>query len=248
MKIYGLIGYPLSHSFSQLYFNQKIQKENILDCRFDLFPIEQVEQFPLLLRELPDIRGLAVTIPYKEQIIPFLSELDSNAKEIKAVNCIAITKEGLKGFNTDIIGFEKSISPLIQPHHKKALIMGSGGSSKAVAFFLKKAEIDFLIVSRNKSTLSNYITYGDIDEDLMLEYNLVVNCSPIGQFPDVDKHPHIPYQFVTPQHLFFDLIYNPVKSNFLKMAELKGAIIKNGREMLEIQAEENWKLWNQNNY
>ena len=143
-------------------------------------------------------------------------------------------------------GFEKSIAPLIKPHHKKALILGSGGSSKAVAFFLKKSGIDFLIVSRNKSNLSNHITYSDIDEYLMMQYNLVINCSPVGQFPDVDKQPDIPYQFVTPKHLFFDLIYNPVKSIFLEMAELKGAIIKNGREMLEIQAEENWKLWNQN--
>jgi shikimate dehydrogenase len=246
MKIYGLIGYPLSHSFSQRYFNQKFQKESISDCRFDLLPIEQIEQFPVLLRDIAGIKGLAVTIPYKEDIMPYLSELDSNAREIQAVNCITITRFGLKGFNTDVIGFEKSIAPLIKPHHKKALILGSGGSSKAVAFFLKKSGIDFLIVSRNKSNLSNHITYSDIDEYLMMQYNLVINCSPVGQFPDVDKQPDIPYQFVTPKHLFFDLIYNPVKSNFLEMAELKGAIIKNGREMLEIQAEENWKLWNQN--
>jgi shikimate dehydrogenase len=245
MKIYGLIGYPLSHSFSQIYFTQKFQNENILDCRFDLFPIEHIEQILLLLKSIHSIKGLAVTIPFKEKILPFLTELDSNAHKIKAVNCITFSKDGLKGYNTDIIGFEKSILPLIQPHHKRALILGSGGSSKAVVFVMEKIGIEYLIVSRNCINSSNYISYTDINEDLMSRYNVVVNCTPIGQFPNNNNRPDIPYQFITPQHLFFDLIYNPIKSDFLKMAESKGAIIKNGREMLEIQAEENWKLWNQ---
>jgi shikimate dehydrogenase len=245
MKIYGLIGYPLSHSFSQIYFTQKFQNENILDCRFDLFPIEQVEQFCLLLKENESIKGLAVTIPFKEQILPFLTELDSNAHKIEAVNCITFSSDGLKGYNTDVIGFEKSISPILQPHHKKALILGSGGSSKAVAFVLEKLGIEYLIVSRNDNNLSNFLSYADINEELMSRYNVVVNCTPVGQFPNNNNQHDIPYQFVNDQHLFFDLIYNPSETVFLKLASLKGAITKNGREMLEIQAEENWKLWNQ---
>lgn len=245
MKIYGLIGYPLSHSFSQIYFTQKFQNENILDSRFDLFPIEKVEQFSLLLKENDCIKGMAVTIPFKEQILPFLTELDTNAYKIKAVNCITVSNDGLKGYNTDVIGFEKSISPLLQPHHKKALILGSGGSSKAVAFVLEKLGIEYLIVSRNDNNSSNFISYTDINEELMNRYNVVINCTPVGQFPNNNNQPDIPYQFVTDQHLFFDLIYNPSETVFLKLAALKGATTKNGREMLEIQAEENWKLWNQ---
>lgn len=245
MKIYGLIGYPLSHSFSPIYFTQKFQNENISDCRFDLFSIDQIQQFPSLLKKNADLKGLAVTIPYKEKIIPYLTDLDFTANQIKAVNCIAFSKDRMIGYNTDVIGFEKSILPLIHSHHKKALILGSGGSSKAVSFVFKKLGIDFLFVSRNINNSSDFISYNDIDEALMSKYNVIVNCTPLGQFPAINTHPDIPYQFVTKQHLFFDLIYNPIQSKFLKLAESKGAVIKNGKEMLEIQAEENWKIWNQ---
>ena len=245
MKIYGLIGYPLSHSFSQIYFSQKFKNENISDCRFDLFSMNQIQQFPSLLEKNDDLKGLAVTIPYKEKIIPYLSDLDFTANQINAVNCIVFSKEGMIGYNTDVIGFEKSILPLIHSHHKKALILGTGGSSKAVSYVFRKLGIDFLFVSRNRNNSSDFISYNDIDDKIMSEYNVIINCTPIGQFPKIKNHPDIPYQFVTKQHLFFDLIYNPIKTEFLKLAESKGAVIKNGQEMLEIQAEENWKIWNQ---
>ena len=245
MKIYGLIGYPLSHSFSQAYFSEKFKKENIHDCRFDLFPLEQIKTFSLFINQQQNLRGLAVTIPHKESILPFISELDEIAEEVNAVNCIAFNSSELKGYNTDVIGFEKSLQPLLKAHHNKAIVLGAGGASKAVTYVLKKMGIDFIIASRGEIKNRQMISYENIDDDLINEYKLIINCTPIGQFPNVDDSISIPYNAVGKDHLFYDLIYNPTETQFLKSAKSKGAVIKNGIEMLELQAEENWRIWNQ---
>jgi shikimate dehydrogenase len=243
MNRFGLIGYPLGHSFSQQYFNNKFKTENLNDCFFELFPIENVESFPELLQAYKDLKGLAVTIPYKQTIINFLTSIDETASEIGAVNCIKISSQKIIGFNTDVIGFENSIKPIFQPHHKKALILGTGGGSKAVQFVFKKMGIEFLLVSRTKN--QQHIQYQDINELICADYNIIVNATPVGMTPNNDKYPEIPYQFLNEKHLLFDLIYNPAETLFLKKGKDVGAQTKNGHEMLITQAEANWKIWNQ---
>jgi shikimate dehydrogenase len=243
MNRFGLIGYPLGHSFSQQYFNNKFKTENLNDCVFDLFPIENVDSFPELLQAHKDLKGLAVTIPYKQTIINFLTSIDEAASEIGAVNCIKISSQKIIGFNTDVIGFENSIKPILKPHHKKALILGTGGGSKAVQFVFKKLGIEFLLVSRSKN--QQHIQYQDIDELICADYNIIVNATPVGMTPNNDKCPEIPYQFLSEKHLLFDLIYNPAETLFLQKGREAGAQTKNGHEMLITQAEANWKIWNQ---
>jgi shikimate dehydrogenase len=186
---------------------------------------------------------LNVTIPYKEQVLDFLDEIDDDAAEIGAVNTIKITHNKLKGFNTDIYGFEESLKPFLQKHHTKALVLGTGGASKAVIFVLKKLAIDYLIVSRNP--VNDQISYQNITKKILKSHTIIVNCTPIGTFPKIDLCPDIPYQYITNNHLLFDLIYNPSKTKFLSKGEAKGAIISNGLKMLELQAEKSWKIWNQ---
>ena len=243
MNRFGLIGYPLGHSFSQQYFNNKFKTENLNDCVFDLFPIENVDSFPELLHAHKDLKGFAVTIPYKQTIINFLTSIDEAASEIGAVNCIKISSQNIIGFNTDVIGFENSIKPILKPHHKKALILGTGGGSKAVQFVFKKLGIEFLLVSRSKN--QQRIQYQDIDELICADYNIIVNATPVGMTPKNDKCPEIPYQFLSEKHLLFDLIYNPAETLFLQKGREAGAQTKNGHEMLITQAEANWKIWNQ---
>ncbi len=239
IKKYGLIGKELRHSFSPKYFKEKFTKEKILNTEYHLFPLKKIENiFELLKNET--IQGLNVTIPYKESIIPFLDKLDKTAKDIEAVNTIQIKKNRLIGFNTDVIGFEKSLKPLLKKHHKKALIFGSGGASKAVVFVLNKLGIPFRIVSRKPTTLQ----YSEINKTLLKEFTILINTTPLGMFPQVDSKPKIDYKGINKNHLVYDLIYNPLETSFLKEAKNKGAIIKNGLEMLEIQAEESWKIWN----
>jgi shikimate dehydrogenase len=244
MKLYGLIGYPLGHSFSKKYFEDKFAKEGLKDCRFELFPLKNIEAFKELIAEEKSLHGIAVTIPYKEAVMQLLNEIDPAAQAIGAVNCIQFSAGKLKGYNTDVIGFEQSLLPLLKPHHTKALILGSGGSSKAVKYVLKKNKIDCKIVSRNARAGSDTISYHDLNEAIMDEYNIIINCTPVGMYPDEHLSPDIPYGLITGKHLLYDLTYKPEKTKFLQKGEECGAAIKNGFEMLVLQAEENWKIWN----
>ncbi len=245
MKLFGLIGYPLGHSFSKKYFEDKFAKEQLKDCAFELFPLQQIQQYESLKAMHENLLGLAVTIPYKETVIPYLSNISAEAKAIGAVNCIKFFGNKTMGYNTDLVGFENSLLPLLQPHHTKALVLGTGGASKAVQYVLKKLGIDFLLVSRNKTGTSNTITYAEMDEQLLQEHTLIVNTTPLGMSPNENAMPAIPYEALTAKHLLYDLIYKPEKTKFLAAGEQQGCTIKNGFEMLIIQAEENWKIWNE---
>jgi shikimate dehydrogenase len=241
MKRYGLIGYPLSHSFSQKFFTEKFGKLGITDCSYDNFSLKSIDELNELLKQYPDLEGLNVTIPYKEKVIPFLYYRNDVVKEIGACNCIKITASMLSGYNTDVIGFENSLLPQLQPHHPKALVLGTGGAAKAIHYVLKKLGIAFREVSRNPQP--GQLSYEQVTAELLKEYLLIINTSPVGMYPEVDAFPLLPYDAITSQHYLFDLIYNPAKTVFLQKGEAKGASIKNGQEMLEIQAEESWKIW-----
>ena len=242
MEIYGLLGRSLSHSFSEKYFSEKFQKENITDCQYRNFELKDLEKEIGKLKNEPGLRGFNITIPYKTDIIPFLYELSEESQIIQACNCIKITNGKWIGYNTDIIGFEKSFVPHLKPFHKKALILGTGGASNAVAFVLKKLNIDFLKVSRTKEPSSSIISYEDLPE-MFPGFQIVINTTPLGTFPNVNDSPPLPYDKVTNQYYFFDLIYNPPKTVFLSLAQKKGATIENGEKMLSIQAEESWRIW-----
>jgi len=244
MKAYGLIGYPLTHSFSKKYFADKFQKENLLNYSYELYPLAAINELPLLIDAHPDLKGLNVTIPYKEQVLKYATERSFQVDEIGAANTLKISGNKIIAYNTDVIGFEKSFIKKLKPHHKKALILGTGGASKAVQFVLKNFKIEFLIVSRKQAT-SQSINYSSIDEKIINEYTVIINCSPVGTFPNVSDSPEIPYQYISSNHYFFDLIYNPAKTEFLKKGEEKGAYTENGYEMLVLQAEESWKIWNE---
>lgn len=237
MKTYGLIGKKISYSFSRNYFNNKFKNEDILNSQYINFDIDSLSK----LNNIFNINnyGFNVTIPYKETIIPYLDSLDFHAEKIGAVNTIKIENGKKIGFNTDWIGFKKSIESLLKSHHNKALILGTGGASKAVIYALDQLEIKTLIVSRNGKT-----SYQDLSEEIIQNHTIIINCTPVGTFPNVDSAPEIPYNFITNNHLAYDLIYNPSETIFLKKCKEKGADIKNGLEMLEIQAEESWKIWN----
>ena len=243
MKIYGLIGNPLSHSFSKKYFTEKFSNENINDCEYQNFEIKNLPEEIPSLKKNSFLSGLNVTIPYKSQIIPFLDTVSDEVNDINACNCIKIDGGKWSGFNTDITGFEKSFVPFLRPHNTKALILGTGGSSKAVAYVLNNLQIDFLFVSRKKDLAGEIINYESISSETMKEYTIVINTTPAGMFPNVDHYPQLPYEFVSDQHYFFDLVYNPSKTLFLSKAAAMGAVIKNGGDMLSIQAEESWKIW-----
>jgi shikimate dehydrogenase len=243
MRLFGLIGYPLSHSFSKKYFAEKFEKEGITDCRYENFPIESIQEIPKLLKEHPNLEGLNVTIPYKEQVLPFLHSKNTIVEVINASNCITIRNGQLRGHNTDVAGFEQSLEPLLRPHHRKALILGTGGASKAVEYVLHKKDIACHYVSRKQQP--GYFTYEQLTPELMADHTLVINTTPVGMYPSVKEAPPIPYEALTASHYLFDLVYNPAKTLFLKKGEERGAAIKNGEDMLLIQAEESWKIWNQ---
>lgn len=238
---YGLIGFPLAHSFSPGYFNKKFEQEGI-DAAYETFPIERIEDWPSLLKERPLLKGVNVTIPYKTSIIPFLDGLTPEAKKTGAVNCVLISNGKTFGHNTDALGFEQSLKPLLKPQHKKALILGTGGSSRAVGHVLEKLGIATKKVSRTAK--DNVISYRDIDEQTLRQYPLIVNTTPLGMSPDTQAAPPIPYHFINERHLLFDLIYNPGETRFLSLGKAQGAAIKNGLEMLYLQAEAGWKFWN----
>lgn len=239
--LYGLIGYPLEHSFSPGYFNDKFRRENI-DAIYRAFPIHFTNEYKQLLLAHPHLSGLNVTIPYKQEIIALLDDIDKDAAIVKAVNCIRFVEGKSIGYNTDIIGFAKSLSPLLQPYMNKALVLGSGGSSKAVQFVLNQLCIEYLIVSREKK--QGCITYKDLNTGLINEHLLIINTTPLGMYPNIEACPELPYEAITDKHLLYDLIYNPALTKFLQMGQQYGATIKNGQDMLELQAEASWAIWN----
>jgi len=242
MRLFGLIGNPLTHSFSKKYFTAKFEREGLTDCRYDLFPISSIEELPKLLQENPDLCGLNVTIPYKEQVLSYLKEENELVQAIRACNCIDLQHGRLKGYNTDVLGFEQSLAQLWQPHHKKALILGTGGVSKAVRYILQKLGLSYRYVSRKPGVHS--FSYEQLTPQVMEEYTLIVNTTPLGTYPNVTEAPQIPYEALTSSHYLFDMVYNPEKTLFLRKGEERGAVIKNGYDMLEIQADESWKIWN----
>ena len=241
MKRYGLLGRTLKHSFSQGYFTKKIAEQGINDAVYQNFEIATIEELPQLLRSYPDLKGLNVTIPYKEHVLAYLAEKTALVQAIGACNCIKIEDGKLTGYNTDAVGFRKSLEPQLKPHHKKALVFGTGGASKAVTFVLQELGIEHRLVSRKKT--AGQVDYDDITEDVISEYHLLVNTTPLGMYPAVDVAPPIPFDFVTPKHFLFDLIYNPAKTKFLGEGEKRGAQICNGHQMLIEQAEESWRIW-----
>lgn len=243
MRRFGLIGKNIAYSFSRVYFADKFQREHISDAIYQNFDIQSVNEFPLIVKEFDDLAGFNVTIPFKEQIIPFLDGLDTEAREINAVNTIKINSDGsLVGFNTDCYGFEQSLLPCLKPHHHKALILGTGGASKAVRYVLEKRSIEHCYVSRNPST--KQLHYTELDAEIIAQYPLIINCTPLGTHPNIEDCPDIPYQFLSSKHLLYDLIYNPSKTTFLAKGEGAGATIINGQRMLELQAERAWTIWN----
>jgi len=243
MKIFGLIGRNIDYSFSVDYFSEKFKNRNDNDSVYKNFDIPDVCYFPQIIKKNKGLRGLNVTIPYKTDIIPYLKELSRKAEQIGAVNCIKITKKGkLKGYNTDAYGFRKSLCPLLGLHHKRALILGSGGASKAVAFVFKELGIEYRHVSRNPQV--GEFSYSDISKLIMDDFLIVVNCTPIGTFPNFDSSLDLNYNYFSNKHIAFDLVYNPSETRFLQLAKAKGAVTKNGYEMLVFQAEKAWSIWN----
>lgn len=240
--MYGLIGYPLGHSFSADFFNTKFKNEGI-DESYHLFPLEKITDFPDILHHNPGLKGLNVTIPYKEKILPYLTEVSEEASEIGAVNVIKISEDGklLKGYNSDAVGFHNSIKPLLKPYMKRALVLGTGGASRAVAYVLNKLGLEVIKVSRNRNNIN--IAYSDISKETIDTHHVIVNTTPLGMWPDIERCPDIPYQWLTDKHLCYDLVYNPEVTLFMKKASEMGAEVKNGLEMLHLQALGAWDIW-----
>ncbi|MBR3444402.1 MAG: shikimate dehydrogenase [Prevotella sp.] len=245
MDKYGLIGYPLGHSFSISYFNEKFESEGI-DAVYENFEIPQIDDVKEIIDSNPDLKGFNVTIPYKQQVLKYIKELSPEAKAIGAVNVIRIEHKGnktvLKGFNSDVIGFTKSIEPILNTYHKKALILGTGGAAKAVQYGLQSLGIETLFVSRTKK--KNAITYEEVTADIVREYNVIVNCTPVGMYPHIDECPKLPYEAMDSHTLLYDLLYNPDETKFLRLGAERGATVKNGLEMLLLQAFVSWEIWN----
>jgi shikimate dehydrogenase len=237
MRKYGLIGLPLTHSFSASYFQKKFLKEKIKDAQYLNFEIVEIKNLKTLIKN-NNIKGLNVTLPYKQKIIPFLDKITKSAKAVGAINTIQIKKEKLIGHNTDILGFEQSFFQVVK-ERKNAIILGNGGASKAIQYVLRKNDIAYLVASRN----SNF-TIEQIDENILSQYNIIINATPLGLYPNTNKFPDLPYHLINSKHLLFDLVYNPEETLILSKGKANGATIKNGIEMLHLQAEESWKIWN----
>ncbi|MCT4591680.1 MAG: shikimate dehydrogenase [Carboxylicivirga sp.] len=245
MRTFGLIGYPLAQSFSQKYFTEKFSKEDI-DARFLNFEIEHITELPEVLKQHAYISGFSVTIPHKENVFEYLDELDHSAKAVGACNAVKVNwdkkQPKLIGYNTDLIGFSNSIKPLLKESHKKALILGTGGAAKAVAEAFRLMQIEFKYVSRNKS--DNKLTYKNLNKDIIDEFTILVNCTPLGMFPNIDTCPDMPYDLLSEDHILYDLTYNPETTLFMQKGINQGAVVKNGLEMLHLQAEAAWSIWN----
>lgn len=242
MRQFGLIGFPLSHSFSKGYFANKFFTEDIKDAQYENYPIESIDQLHSLWEEQPFLQGLNVTIPYKKAVIPMLQYPSSVVQTIQACNCIRLYEGALYGYNTDVIGFEQSLLPFLKPHHQKALILGTGGAAAAVEWVMKKLGIEYQFVSRTASTTC--ITYASLSPDVIKAHNLLINTSPVGMFPNMEDAPDLPYHAITAQHHLYDLIYNPAQTKFLRLGAARGASVQNGLEMLHIQANASWEIWN----
>jgi shikimate dehydrogenase len=243
MRLFGLLGYPLTHSFSQKYFTEKFQQLGIDNASYENFSIPDIQELTSILEFKKGLDGFNITIPYKRAVIDFLDELSDPVKKMGACNCVKITDGKLKGFNTDIVGFQKSLQPFLKPIHQKALILGTGGASAAVEYVFQQLNISYQFVSRNAS--EEAICYLDLTKNILDSYQLIINTTPLGMYPNVDACPEIPFQFITEQHHLFDLIYNPIETKFLKLGKQNGATIQNGYEMLILQAEESWRIWNE---
>ena len=247
MRLFGLIGYPLSYSFSAKYFAKKFETENISDTDYQLFPLENIAEVTLLIALQPDLQGFNVTIPYKISILPYLDNISEAAKLVGAVNCVKIAKNEsgitLNGHNTDVYGFRESLKPALKPWHGSALVLGTGGAAKAVCYTLNELGIKYKLVSRTGDEKS-ILKYNQLSENIISDNLLIINTSPVGTFPDINKCPDIPFQFLTNKHLLFDLIYNPAETKFLRLGREAGAATLNGSKMLELQAEKSWEIWN----
>lgn len=258
MKKFGLIGFPLKHSFSKKYFTEKFEELGIKDCEYNLYAIPHISDLPDLLKQEPQLCGLNVTIPHKIGVMFYLNKISPEAREVDAVNCIKIRKINqlesffcgevsmneveLEGYNTDVYGFEESLKPLIKKHHTKALVLGNGGAARAVFYVLKSMEIEYSVVSRRANP--KQYSYEQLNKRIIDNHTLIINTTPLGTYPNVDEAPDIPYEYLSSRHLLYDLVYNPEETKFLKMGMDKGAATKNGLEMLYLQAEKNWEIWN----
>lgn len=241
-KLLGLIGYPVSHSFSKRYFSQKFTKQGISNYEYQLFSLEKITQLPTLIRNKPKLVGLNVTIPHKQAVLPYLQYVAPAAAQVGAVNTIKIMPNGnLHGYNTDTYGFKKSLVPLLQAQHTNALILGNGGAAKAVSYVLQQLGITYKIVSR--SFLTNGFTYQTLSDNIITSHPLIINTSPLGMYPNINSAPNINYKALSSQHLCYDLVYNPENTLFMQKAAATGAVVKNGLEMLHLQAEKAWQIW-----
>lgn len=243
-KLFGLIGFPLSHSFSRKYFSEKFAREGIADCHYELFPIESIERLPELLEAYPNLHGLNVTIPYKQQVIPFLDSLDESAAAVGAVNVIKFSGQQLRGYNSDVFGFESSLQSFLQENHaspKQALVLGTGGAARAVCFVLEKLKISYTLVSRQPE--EGQKSYDEVNAQIE-QYPLIINTTPLGMAPKLDSYPKLTYERMSAGHLLYDLVYNPETTEFMKRGLAQGLPVKNGLEMLYGQAEKAWEIWN----
>lgn len=250
---FGLIGYPLAHSFSKSYYLEKFEQEGIGQVEYDLFPLRQIEEFPGLVAGDPHLLGVNVTIPHKIEVMKYLDGLSPEAEAIGAVNCIRIERDKnggirMKGFNTDVYGFEQSLRPLLSDWHQQALVLGNGGAARAVCFALDKLGIGWNLVSRNpQRDIPHQLGYPDLDQKVLDQHLLIINTTPLGTFPQIEQAPDIPYELLGEKHLLYDLIYNPSETTFLRKGKMQGANVKNGYEMLVLQAERNWEIWTAEN-
>lgn len=241
-KLYGLIGYPLGHSFSKQYFTEKFLKEGLSDCQYELFPLQDIAEIVGLLATNPHLVGLNVTIPYKEKVLPYTQVQSEVVQQIGAANTLHIHNGIITAHNTDVIGFEQSFAPALQPYHTQALVLGTGGASRAAQYVLQQRKIPYVLVSRN--AMPGAITYRDIDPVMMATHTIIINCTPAGMQPHEATFPDIPYQYLTPQHYLFDMVYKPANTVFMQRGMQHGATVKNGVDMLLIQAEASWNIWN----
>ena len=242
MKRYGLIGYPLTHSLSEQYFTQKFIQEGIKDCVYERFSMPSIDDLHEILNSHLDLRGFNITIPYKKEVLAFLTERSKAVEEVGACNCVKIESGKLIGYNTDVIGFENSLIPFLKPIHNRALVLGTGGAALAIVYVLQKLGIEFSYVSRT-ATIGQF-SYNDLDASVMASHTLIINTTPLGMFPNIEDCPAIPYDLLTPEHHLFDLTYNPAASTFLTKGKQMGTTIQNGQQMFVEQAEQSWRIWN----